>query len=647
MKREVLAILAVLGVFPMLGKGAGSTFQSLEKQRPLDSARGRPNIIFMLADDLGWRDVGCYGSTFHETPNIDRLATRGVRLTQAYAASPLCSPTRSSIQTGLYPARTGITFPVCHQPQVQLEKRLVPGAQPNVRVLNADSLTRLKPDYLTLAEALREAGYATAHFGKWHLGFNQQKNPGDHYEPMDQGFESDFPHTPAAPGPGSGYFAPWKFIKNPPLDAPPGTHIEELMSAEAAKYIRAHKEKPFYMNYCAFSVHEPWNARRDYVEHFKAKCDEKNPQHNPVYAAMVKSLDDAVGRLLAAVEEAGIADRTIIVFFSDNGGYAYPPKATDPEGFADQPATSNWPLRSGKASIYEGGTREPCIVVWPGKTKAGTTSDALFQSVDWYPTLLAMCGLRPHADLKLDGCDQVPVLLGGGAVRDRVFCHFPHGNHSIAQTMPGFLPSTYVRKGDWKLIRFFGDNDDGSDRLELFNLKGDVGETKDLAAEKPELARELNGLISAFLRDTEAVVPVRNPNYGAIAATPAEPLCGWKPRGCLASSKDGILTITGTNAAPFLGVSPELNGPAEAKLRVRCAHDGAGKVELLPRSKIEADAQQFPFTLKAGDWQEISVELPVPGPLYILRVYLPAQQQPVEIDWIELKSDDQKKRWNF
>jgi arylsulfatase A-like enzyme len=598
----------------------------------------KPNVVLILADDLGWRDAGCYGSAFHETPHIDRLAARGARFTQAYAASPLCSPTRSSIQTGLYPARTGITAPTCHLQAVQLAKKLGK-ANPNMRAVPAESLTRLEMKYFTLAQAFKEAGYATAHFGKWHLGHNLPQNKDDRYEPKDRGFDFDFPHTPAAAGPGGGYLAPWKFIKNPPLEAKPGDHIEDRMSSEAAKYIREHKDQPFYINYCAFSVHGPWNCRPDYLEHFKPKVDPKNPQHNPLYAAMVKSLDDGVGRLFAAVEEAGIADRTIIVFFSDNGGYSYLPKATDPEGFANEPATSNLPLKSGKASLYEGGTREPCIVVWPGQVKPGATNEALLQSVDWYPTLLAMCGLKPHADLKLDGLDQSGTLRGQPSPRDRVFCHFPHGSAGTDLLMPGHKPGTYVRKGDWKLIRFFADNDDGSDRLELYNLKDDLGETKNLAADKPELVRELNDLITGFLKDTEAVIPVRNPDY---KKQPADPLQGWKARGCDAVVKDGALLVTGTNAAPFLGFAANITGPATLKLRARCAAGGTGKVELV------APAKTFPFTLSPGDWQTVTVDLPAKGPTGILRVYLPAQKQPVAVDWIELGAGKAKpRRWKF
>ena len=641
--KRILIAFAVLLLFTL----RPATYAVEGAKKPI-----KPNILFILADDLGAHDVGCFGSTFHETPNIDRLATRGVRFTQAYAASPLCSPTRSSILVGQYPARTGITSPVCHLPAAQLEKKLA-RANPNMRAINADSLTRLKPDYFTLAEALHEAGYATAHFGKWHLGYNRPQHPGDRYEPKNQGFDLDFPHTPAAPGPGGGYLAPWKFIKNPPLASKPGEHIEDRMSEEAARYIRQHKDQPFYVNYWAYSVHSPWNARHDYIDYFKPKANPKNPQHNPLYAAMVRSLDDGVGRLLKAVDEAGIADRTMIVFFSDNGGWAYPPRATDPEGFENMPATSNLPQRSGKASLYEGGTREPLIVVWPGKTKPGTTTDALFQSVDFYPTLLAMCGLKPYADIKLDGFDQSRVLVGQPSPRDRVFCHFPHGGPKQAEMIPGSLPGTYVRRGDWKLIRFFADNDNGSDRLELYNLREDAGESKNLTAERPELACELNRLIDDFLRDTEAVIPVRNPAYRPDSPGQArreDPLQGWKARNCDATVKSGIVTVTGKGPNPFLGVGAgKARGPATIGLRVRSANGGKGKIEWLPSGAgtSAAEVKSVPFSLKGGAWEELRVVLASQGPFGIVRIYLPAQDQAVDVDWIELKGAGKLQRWDF
>jgi hypothetical protein len=378
----------------------------------------------------------------------------------------------------------------------------------------------------------------------------------------------------------------------------------------------------------------------------------------------VRSLDDGVGNLLKAIDDAGVADNTIIVFFSDNGGWAYPPKTTDPEGFTDMPATSNLPQRSGKASLYDGGTREPCIIVWPGKVKPATVNEALFQSTDFYPTLLTMCGLKPHTDVKLDGLDQTKTLLGEPSPRDRVFCHFPHGTPNQAQSIPGMLPGTYVRKGDWKLLRFYADNDDGSDRFELYDLKHDEGESKNLAAEKPEIVRELNELINGFLKDTEAVVPIPNPNYGKVVAAKTDKkgagkgkanddefpgLQGWKARSCTATAKDGIVTVIGKGASPFLGVGAGTNGPAVVKLRARCAKGGDGKIEWLNAGgdKKGEKPQSVPFALSGADWQEVTVSIPASGPLGILRVYVPAQAQPVEIQWIELKGTGAKKRWEF
>jgi arylsulfatase A-like enzyme len=606
----------------------------------------RPNIVFVLADDLGWTDLGCCGSRYHETPNLDKLAARALRLTQAYAASPLCSPTRSSIMAGQWPARIGITAPACHVPEVQLEKRLQPTGPPDAPALQAASLTRLKSEYVTLAETLKAAGYATAHFGKWHLGHNLASRPGDRYEPRDQGFDLDFPHTPAATGPGGGYLAPWKFVRDPAIKGEPGQHIEDRMSAEAARFIAAHRDQPFFINYWAYSVHSPWSARPDYVAHFKAKADPANPQHNPVYAAMVKSLDDAVGHLVAAVEQAGVGQRTILVFFSDNGGYSYPVPSTDPEGWAEVPATSNLPLRAGKASLYEGGTREPCLVRWPGRTRPGAVSDALLSSVDWYPTLLAMAGVKPLPDTKLDGLDQSPMLAGGAPVRDTVYCHFPHGSPRAAEKIDGFLPGSYVRRGDWKLIRFHAANPDGSDKLELYNLRDDLGEKTNLAAREPIRVAELGQLLAAWLKDTEAVVPTRNPAYGR-PEKPADPLLGFKARGCDAEVKGGILTAKGTGPSPFLGVGAGVKGPATVVYRIRCAAGGEGRVEWLPSTTKPDAAKSVRYVLPPGEWQELTVKIDEPGEIGILRFYLPSKDQPVSLDWVQLKAAGGNRRWDF
>ncbi len=469
----------------------------------------RPNVVFIMADDLGWTDLGCYGSTFHETPHLDRLAARGVRFTQAYAANPLCSPTRASVLTGLWPARIGITAPTCHVPQVILEKGLAKG-NPRARVLVATSLTRLKTDYVTLPEILKEAGYRTGHFGKWHLG-------PEPYSALQQGFDVDFPHW-HGPGPAGSYVAPWKFPEKLEVQGDPGAHIEDVVSTEVARFIHDNREQPFFVNYWMFSVHAPYDAKDELVAKYRAKAKPESPQRNAVYGAMVQSLDEGVGRVLKAIDDAGVADRTIVVFFSDNGGISWSGKgAGDHKSQRFQadmtaPPTSNLPLRNGKASLYEGGVREPCLVLWPGVTKAGTTCDSVIQSIDWLPTILEMTGVAAPQDVRPDGISIVPALKGEALHREAIFTHFPHDTPASGQH-----PAVSVRRGDWKLIRQFAGNPDGSDLLELFNLRTDLGETSNVAEANPEVTRELNALIDGFLKETDAVVPKLNPAYRAEA----------------------------------------------------------------------------------------------------------------------------------
>ena len=615
----------------------------------------RPNVLLILADDLGVRDLGCFGSEYYETPNLDRLASRGVRLTNAYSASPLCSPTRSSIMVGQHPARTGITSPSCHLPAVQLDKRLVLN---DARVHIASSVTRLKPDYHTLAEALRDVGYATAHFGKWHLGHNLMA--GDAYEPRDQGFDFDWPHTPKAPGPGGGYLAPWKFISDASIKEEEGRHIDERMADEAGEFIRASKGRPFYINFWLYSVHSPWNARQDYIEHFKTKVDGQKGQRNPLYAAMVKSMDDAVGRLLRHLDESGEADNTMIIFWSDNGGYAYPPKQTDPAGYAEIAATSNLPYRSGKASLYDGGTREPGIVVWPGKVKGGTTADFLIQSTDLYPTLLSVCGGKAKGDQKTDGFDQSDALQGEPSPRKRLFCHFPHGNAARDAVMDGFYAGSYVRDGDYKLIRFYARADDGSDELELYDLASDPGERNNLVKEKPELVKELGGLLDGFLKETEAVIPTLNVDFGKVATSPkadakkkpaaADDLPGgWKNRAGEAIVREGALNVRSKGPNSFLGIGAGLPpGTTRFSFRVRAPQAGEGKVTLLAAAG-GSETLTVPYKVVGeSEWQSITLELPLKDKAGILRLYLPSGSANVEFDDMELSPPGGKpRRWGF
>jgi arylsulfatase A-like enzyme len=301
------------------------------------------------------------------------------------------------------------------------------------------------------------------------------------------------------------------------------------MAKEAIKFIRANKDKSFFLNYWAFSVHAPFDAKADLIKKYAAKADPNDPQRCPVYGAMVQTFDENVGQLIRVLDELKLTDNTIIVFFSDNGGNMYDRvdglrgtmyDINDPvNGIAP---TSNAPLRGGKATIYEGGTRVPCVVVWPSKVEPGSRSNAFLSSIDWYPTLLDMTGVTPKETVKFDGVSQKPALLGSGTPRDTVFCCFPHYAPAT-----GGVPSVWVRRGDWKLIRFFCDGPEQTDRFELYHLKSDIGETKNLATEHPDVVKEFDALINQHLKDINAVIPVKNPVYDSTAKAP-EP--GKKPQ---------------------------------------------------------------------------------------------------------------------
>lgn len=449
-----------------------------------------PNVVFILADDLGWRDTSLYGSTFYETPHIDALARRGMMFTNAYAAAAICSPTRASILTGLHPARLGITQPAGHLAQVTLEKGLRPRGAENQPALSADSVTRLRLEHFTLAEALNAAGYETGHFGKWHLG----REP---FDPYQQGFGIDLPHTPG-PGPSGGYLGPWSFW---PDQGRKGEHIEDRMALEASRFMGRNKDRPFFLNYWCFSVHAPIQGKADLVEKYRKKADATAPQQNPINGAMVESLDDAVGTLLGTIDELGIADNTIIIFFSDNGGMVH-------RYDGGVPVTSNAPLRSGKSSIYEGGVRVPLVVVWPSRVRPGSRSNEIVQSIDFYPTLLEMTGIQARSGQDFDGISIVRALEGNRLPREGIFTHVPQYSAATMQR-----PSTSVRNGNWKLIRFYADGPDQADRFELYNLGDDIGENTDLAPSNPGTVAELNARIETFLEGTGAVVPTPNPRY--------------------------------------------------------------------------------------------------------------------------------------
>jgi len=448
----------------------------------------RLNFLFILIDDLGWADLGCYGSQFYETPNLDRLAAEGVRFTDAYAAGPVCSPTRASIMTGKYPVNVGITD-------------WIPGNEPSAEPL---STPRNKQPYLpleeiTVAEALKEAGYATGFVGKWHLGDR------GHF-PEDQGFDVNIGGCHLG-SPIYGYFSPYHL---PSLkDGPVGEYLTDRLTDEAIGFLERSKEKPFFLFMSYYTVHRPIHGKPALVEKYEAKAKTMGPkvgplfklegtvpvrqvQDHPIYAAMVQCMDDNVGRLLSKLDELGLTDNTVVIFTSDNGGLST----------ADEFPTSNVPLRAGKGWLYEGGIREPLIVRWPSVVRAGSTCREVVCSPDFYPTILQLADLPLRPMQHSDGQSFADVLKGDQTKVDRqaVYWHYPH------YTKKGSSPASAIRMGRYKLIEFFERGN-----VELYDLGNDIGEQSDLSETMPAKRDELHALLRRWRHATEAEIPQPKP----------------------------------------------------------------------------------------------------------------------------------------
>ncbi len=495
------------------------------------------NVVLFLVDDLGWTDVGCYGSSLYETPNIDRFAEQGVRFTNAYAACHVCSPTRASLMTGKYPATLHLTD-------------WLPGRKdfPFQKLLNADINHHLPFEETTIAEALKEQGYSTAIFGKWHLG----DTPSD---PLHHGFDIHLPRNwNFCCPPRSGYKAPWDLEG---LEDEPGDYLTDRLTDEALKYIGQHREEPFFLYLSHFAVHDPIDGRPDLVEKYRNKLQRMDPAHivpyilegnpdsedpytreqldkmvelpeyqgyeafpeslvkikqiqdNPEFAGMVESMDESLGRVLSKLKELGLEEKTIVIFFSDNGGmsaanFGNPNRVIEESELDYAYSTSNLPLRGGKGWLYEGGIREPLIVKWPSRGKQGTVCDEPVISTDIFPSVMDMLGMSISADLKLDGVSFAPLVRGEKDFeRGPIYWHFPHySNHGLQS------PGGAIRNGDYKLLEYFENN-----TVQLFNLKKDPGEHYDLSGSEPDKVDELRKLLHRWRNEINAQMMTSNPHY--------------------------------------------------------------------------------------------------------------------------------------
>ena len=461
----------------------------------------QPNIIFILVDDLGWRDLNCYGSDFYETPNLDRLAAEGMTFSDAYAACPVCSPTRASLLTGKYPATVGVTD------WIDWSKGTHPAKG---KLVDVPYIDHLPLEETSLAFALKEGGYHTWHVGKWHLGT-------DAYYPQHHGFDVNLGGCMWG-SPANGYFSPYNIpgFEN----GPEREYLTDRLTDEAIDLIENNDGKPFFLNLWYYTVHTPIQAKAEHIRKFENKAkqmgiDQIDPfevgepfptehkqhlnvtrrtlQSNPVYAAMIYALDENIGRLLETLESTRQAENTIVIFTSDNGGLAT----------AESSPTSNAPLLEGKGWMYEGGTREPLIIRWPGVVQPGTACNVPVTSPDFYPTFLEIAELPLKPEQHVDGVSLLPLLKGAQTLeREAIFWHYPHyGNQ-------GGTPGSSIRAGDYKLLHFFE-----NDRVELYNLREDISEDYDLAVTMPDLTSQLKTRLADWRAQIEAKIPQPNPDY--------------------------------------------------------------------------------------------------------------------------------------
>lgn len=432
-------------------------------------AQRKPNIVFILADDLGWTDVGCMGSKYYETPHIDRLASQGTKFLNHHHCQN-CTPTRAALMSGQYPPRTGVyTVGSLERGKAEHRKMTVP-----------QNRTDLPLDRRTIADQLKAAGYATAMFGKWHIGQEGQ------YHPAQRGFDE------AIVSMGRHF----DFVTRPPVSYPPGTYLADFLTDKAVDFVTRHKDKPFFLYLPHFAVHTPHEAKKELIARFKDKAP-ADGHGDPTYAAMICSVDESVGRVMARLDELKLADHTVLIFSSDNGGVGgY--QEIGGKGF-----TSNAPLRGGKGMLYEGGVRVPFIVRWPGNTRPGTTCNEPTIHVDVYPTFLELAG-APKPPQTLDGESMVALFKSPTAKlkRDAIYTHFPGYLEGYGTGKWRTAPVGTIQMGDWKLLEFFE-----TGRLELYNLRDDLGEKNNLAEKMPERVRELHTRLAEWRKSTNAAMP--------------------------------------------------------------------------------------------------------------------------------------------
>jgi len=463
-RRDLLKSLG-LGAAACLVPSVGGRAIAMGADEEEQAIPSRPNVVFILADDLGWSQIGCYGSGFYQTPNIDRLAAQGMRFTDAYAACPVCSPTRASIMTGKYPARLHLT------------DFIAGGNFPHERLKQPDWQKFLPLEEVTLGELFQSRRYATASFGKWHLSIAKKPPESLPYNPDRQGFdESLVTYKPSS-------------RHDPEADA----HNVEAITQKSLAFLEANQDRPFFLYVTHNSIHNPLKGKARLVEKYKNRPGADKAENNAIIAAMLEDLDASVGRILRKLDELKLADKTLVVFFSDNGGL--------------ESAASQSPLRSGKANLYEGGIRVPLIVRWPGVVRPHTTCSEPVISTDFFPTFREILGADDIGAKCGDGVSLLPLLRQTGSPgRPALYWHYPHYHGS------SIGPGGAVRSGDYKLIEWFDESIHGH-RLELYHLKDDLDERNNLAVQMPARAEQMRRMLALWRHHVGAQAMSPNPNY--------------------------------------------------------------------------------------------------------------------------------------
>ncbi|WP_052188273.1 sulfatase [Cellulophaga sp. Hel_I_12] len=580
----------------------------------------KKNIVFILADDLGWMDLSSYGSDFYETPNLDALAKEGMLFTNAYAASPLCSPTRASILTGQEPGRLRFTTPSGHVPQVVLDPKETYTSDPHDKTATPQTRTRLPNDYLTFAEVLKENGYSNAFMGKWHLG-------SEPYIPENQGFDVVVGgrEHPGPPGPGH-FFSPWNCETLPVV--PEGTHISDVLTDEAISYMTTNKDNPFLLCLWYYDVHAPFQAKRELIEKYQNKLNPSHIQRSPTMAAMIETMDINVGRVVQTLKDLQLEDETIIIFTSDNGGNMYDgPDNTNP--------TNNYPLRAGKGNNYEGGVRVPLIIKVPGVTKEGSTSKVVTSTVDHYASLLELLSIPFPENLTTDGVSYVKALKGEDYERAPMYSTFAH---NVIAT--GNRANISMRQGSWRLYKFYFDGPNQEHRYELYNLDDDIGETNNLADIMQDRVKKMQILLDAHAEEAAILLPNKNQNYDGNSAD-----AWWGSTNTQLSVLDKILHIEASEDNPKVETvyTPNVSkGTYYLTFEMKSSGNGEGTLawktgkdkDYIPENKTEFEVKHD------NQWHQYKIEIPLSDRLSTIQIQPSQSKGKIQIKNIELVNED-------